>query len=206
MYDTALFYLEHYGYSVLFGIVFLESTGIPLPGESLVIASGILAGQGTLGIGWVLFFAWLGSTLGDNLGYFVGHRYGRKLVVRYGAKVGLTEERFELVEERYRRSGPALVLIARFILILRQLNGFVAGTMRMHWIRFGLYNAIGAALWVGGYALGAYLFGQALQSFFERDITWILMLGALALALTGCIGTFRYLFAAERKREPADGR
>jgi membrane protein DedA with SNARE-associated domain len=96
----------------------------------------------------LLIFAWVGSVLGDNLGYLIGRKLGRGTILRYGAKVGLTDKRFNGIERVYVRYGPATVLFARFFSILRQLNGIVAGMLGMSWWRFVLLDAVGAALWV----------------------------------------------------------
>lgn len=186
-------YLNEYGYVVLFVIVFLESTGLPLPGESLIIGASILAGQGHLHIGYILGFAWVGAVLGDNLGYWIGHSLGQKLVVRYGSKIGLTEERFGRVEAQFHRYGPALVLVARFFLVLRQLNGFAAGTLKMHWWLFFLFNAIGAALWVGGWGLGAYVFGSQFEKFFQGSGIWALAIAGGAIAIIGTFSSVRFM-------------
>ena len=96
----------------------------------------------------LLISAWAGSVLGDNLGYLIGRKVGRATILRYGAKVGLTDERFNGIERVYVRYGSATVLFARFFSILRQLNGIVAGMLGMSWWRFALIDAVGAALWV----------------------------------------------------------
>ncbi|MGA7407712.1 MAG: DedA family protein, partial [Pseudolabrys sp.] len=93
----------------------------------------------------LLIFAWVGSVVGDKLGYLIGRKLGRRT---YGSKVGLTDERFDRIERVYVRYGAATVLFARFFSILRQLNGIVAGMLGMSWWRFVLLDAVGAALWV----------------------------------------------------------
>ena len=86
--------------------------------------------------------------LGDNIGYAVGRFGGRRLIVRYGARIGLTESRLAMVEAFFQRHGGEVVLVARFFAVLRQLNRIVAGSVGMGWWRFLAYNAVGAALWV----------------------------------------------------------
>ncbi|MBO0905331.1 DedA family protein [Jiella sonneratiae] len=197
-------YLAQYGCGLLFLVVLLESTGMPLPGESLVVAGGLLAGEGTLNIFLVLGAAFGGSIAGDNIGYFVGRRYGRAIVVRWGERFGLGEKRFKMVEERFEDYGFVVVLVARFIIILRQLNGFVAGTMKMNWPVFFLYNSISAALWSLGYGGFAYLFGSAFQTYFAGHSTWPLYLVAAAICLIGCYGTYKFLFKVEDDDGPAE--
>ncbi|MEZ5840765.1 MAG: DedA family protein [Hyphomicrobiales bacterium] len=141
------------GYPVAALVVMLESLGAPLPGETLIIALGAAAGTntGTGGSSLLpLFLAlWAGSVIGDNIGYFLGRRYGAAAVWRLGRHVGLTEPRLARLEEQYRRFGAAVVMVARFFIILRQLNGILAGSFGLAWWRFLAANAIGAALWVG---------------------------------------------------------
>ena len=196
-------YLITYGYGFLLLVVLLESTGLPLPGESLVMAAGMLAGEGSMNLPAVLGAAFLGSIVGDNLGYLVGRRYGRAIVVRWGEKVGLGEKRFAMVEERFQSYGFMVVLIARFVIILRQLNGFVAGTMHMSWPKFVLYNAISAAAWSGAYGFGAYLFGTAFKHLLGDLGTWPILVIAALVCLVGCIGTYKFLFPKESDEEEA---
>jgi membrane protein DedA with SNARE-associated domain len=129
-------------------ILAIEAIGAPVPGETLLIFASVLAGRGEMSLPALLVFAWIGSVIGDNLGFLIGRKLGRKTVLRYGAKVGLTNERFSKIENNYVRYGSATVSFARFFSILRQLNGIVAGILGMSWLRFALFDAIGAALWV----------------------------------------------------------
>jgi membrane protein DedA with SNARE-associated domain len=141
-------FVRHYGAFAVMPILAIEALGAPVPGESLLIFASVLAGRGEMSLPSLLFFAWVGSVLGDNLGYLVGRKLGRATILRYGTKVGLTDERFKGIERIYVRYGAATVLFARFFSILRQLNGIVAGTLGMSWWRFVLLDAVGAALWV----------------------------------------------------------
>jgi membrane protein DedA with SNARE-associated domain len=141
-------FVRHYGAFAVMPILAIEAVGAPVPGESLLIFASVLAGRGEMSLPALLIFAWVGSVLGDNLGYLVGRKLGRGTILRYGAKVGLTDERFNGIERVYVRYGAATVLFARFFSILRQLNGIVAGTLGMSWWRFVLLDAAGAALWV----------------------------------------------------------
>jgi membrane protein DedA with SNARE-associated domain len=129
-------------------ILAIEAVGAPVPGESLLIFASVLAGRGEMSLSALLAFAWAGSVIGDNLGYLIGRKVGRGAVLRYGAKVGLTDERFSQIERTYIRYGYGAVLFARFFSILRQLNGILAGMLGMSWWRFVLFDAVGAALWV----------------------------------------------------------
>jgi len=141
-------FVRHYGAFAVMPILAIEAVGAPVPGESLLIFASVLAGRGEMSLSALLASAWVGSVIGDNLGYLIGRKFGRGTVLRHGAKIGLTEERFSGIESTYIRYGYAAVLFARFFSILRQLNGILAGMLGMPWWRFALIDSIGAALWV----------------------------------------------------------
>lgn len=174
-------YLRDYGIFAVFGVVFFESFGAPLPGESLVIASGLLAAKGDMDIRALLGAVWLGAVLGDNVGYAIGRFGGRRLVLRYGTRVGITEPRLAKVEAFFRRFGGEIVLVARFFVLLRQLNGITAGTVAMPWPKFLLYNALGAALWAAVWGYGAYAFEHRVAAL----LPWAHRFGYAALPLAG---------------------
>ena len=159
--------VRHYGVFAVSLILAFESLGLPVPGETLLIFAAILARRGEMSLPAILIFAWAGSVLGDNVGYIIGRTLGRATISRYGAKIGLTDERMRSVERIFARYGAATVLFARFFNILRQLNGIVAGVLGMSWWRFLLFNAIGAALWVAMWVFGATYF-TALTAFIAR--------------------------------------
>ena len=141
-------FVRHYGPFAVMPILTIEAVGAPVPGESLLIFASVLAGRGEMSLSALLVSAWVGSVMGDNLGYLIGRKLGRGAVLRYGAKVGLTGERFSRIESTYIRYGYATVVFARFFSVLRQLNGILAGMLGMSWWRFALLDAVGAALWV----------------------------------------------------------
>lgn len=148
-----------YGYAVVFGGVFLENTGLPVPGETMLLAGGALAHFGRLSLGWVIVTAIGAAVLGDNLGFFIGRRAGRALAERHGWRIGLTRARLALFDAFFARHGPKTVFIARFITGLRVFCAFLAGASPLAWPTFLFYNASGAVVWstaiaVVGYALG----------------------------------------------------
>jgi membrane protein DedA with SNARE-associated domain len=155
--------IAHYGVAALFVTLTLESLGAPLPGETaLVIAAGAAA-AGELDIRTVVLAAFTGAVLGDNLGYLIGRHLGRDAVLRLGHRFGITERGIGKAEAVAARYGPFMVIFARFVVVLRQLNGIVAGTTGMPWPRFLAANLAGAALWVGLWTTLAYRFGQSLD-------------------------------------------
>jgi len=157
-------FVVDYGYIAVFLGILLEDFGLPTPGETMLIAGSVAASHGSLNIYWLLFIAWLGAVIGDSIGYLIGATGGHRLLVRYGGRIGITLERLQQVEEFFARYGDIVVLFARFVVILRQFNGIVAGSLEMPWPRFFLYNAIGAALWVGFWGGLTYWLGRR---FFE---------------------------------------
>lgn len=153
--------LATYGVPVLFLTITAESLGAPVPGESAIIAAAAAAGRGELDIRAVALAAFLGAILGDNIGYLIGRRLGRDAVLRVGRRFGVTEAAMAKTEAVTARWGPLMVVVARFVILLRQLNGLVAGTTGMPWHRFVVANIVGAAIWVGLWTTLAYRFGHS---------------------------------------------
>lgn len=185
-------FIADYGYLAVFLGIFLEDFGLPTPGETMLIASAILASRGTLQIIWLLPIAWAAAVSGDSIGFLIGATGGHRLMTRYGARIGITEGRFKRVEMFFARYGEIVVVFARFFEILRQLNGIVAGTLEMPWPRFFLYNAIGAALWVGFWGGGTYWLGHRFFEFL-RSLGWSGRIG-IALGVIAAIVLFLRLW------------
>ena len=157
--DWIIELFARYGYSVVFLGVFLENTGLPVPGETMLLAGAAMAQYGWLSLGRVIVTAIAGAILGDNLGFFVGRRYGRGLVERLGGKIGLTPQRLAQFDVFFQKYGGRTVFIARFITGLRVFCAVLAGASELRWPTFLFYNATGAIVWsttIGlvGYALG----------------------------------------------------
>lgn len=180
-------YLAQYGYWVLFAVLFAESFGLPLPGETFLLAASFLASQGQMHIAWVAAVATGAAVLGDNLGYLIGRWGGHRLAVRYGGRIGITAGRLAKTERFFARFGPEVVIAARFIPVLRQLNGVVAGGARMPWKRFALYNMLGAALWVGTWTAAVFLLGQQVQA-------WLALVHGVAIWLYVGVGVLAAAF------------
>lgn len=178
-------FVEHYGALAVGLILTLEALGAPVPGESLLIFASVLAVRGEMSLPALLFFGWIGSVTGDNIGYAIGRTLGRTTISRFGEKIGLTNERMSKIEGVFKRYGGATVLFARFFNVLRQLNGIVAGTLEMPWWRFLFFNSIGAALWVAAWVLAGTLFSEHLKDVAEfARHTWFLV---PILAIAGLI-------------------
>ncbi len=188
--------IRDYGVVAVTVVLTFESFGVPLPGESLLIVASVLAGRGVLSFPSLLFFAWVGAVVGDNIGYLIGRLLGRAVVLRHGKKIGLHAERLRKIEDVFARYGPATVAFARFINILRQLNGVVAGTLNMDWRWFLVANAAGGALWVLAWGFAGFYLGEHLSDIiaFARNLGGIAAIVILAVLL------FVLFYAARGRR------
>ena len=195
--------LNHYGLLAVLVLVFLEDFGVPVPGETVLIAAAVYAGAGRLNVvavGCIGFFA---AIFGDNIGYAIGRFGGRALVLRWGKYVFITEERLDRAELFFHRHGGKIIVIARFVEGLRQANGIIAGIAKMHWLRFLAFNALGAALWVGTWVSIGYFAGQHITTIYDYITRYsFYALIALAVALAVWIGL---RVRAARKRRAAAG-
>lgn len=159
--------LQHFGLWAIGLLITLEDFGVPVPGETILIAGAIFAGAGRINVvalGVVAFFA---AVTGDNIGFAIGHFGGRALALRFGKYVFLTEERLDKAERFFDRRGSIVITFARFVEGLRQANGIIAGITGMHWLRFVIFNAIGAALWVGTWITIGYFAGNNITTIYH---------------------------------------
>jgi membrane protein DedA with SNARE-associated domain len=162
------FFTSH-GLPLLFAVVLLESFGIPLPGETALIAFGILASQGHYSIVWVIVVAAAGAIVGDNLGYWVIGRWGGRALFERWAFLRRYSERFLPAAERLmRKHGGKTVFFGRFITVLRYTAAWVAGIGRMEWWKFLFWNAAGGIIWATAVGLVAYYSGHAAADAIQR--------------------------------------
>lgn len=197
-------YLQQYGYPILFLVVFVESFGIPAPGQTLLITAALFAATGKLSLWLVLVVAFAAAVTGDNIGYLIGHQGGHRLIFRYARRFGVSHARMERIMERFNRHGSWFVFLARFFDVARQINGLIAGSAQMGFRRFVIFNAIGAAMWVVLWGMGSYYLGQSLKGWlgqYEHITTW-LVVGVIVLCVV-VIGTWLWT-RARRKRRRAD--
>lgn len=179
--------LDHYGYLAIAGLLLLEDFGVPAPGETVLIVGAIYAGAGRLDIVLVALLAFAGAVAGDNIGYLIGRLGGRRLVERFGRYVLLTPERIDRAEGFFTRYGGGIVVVARFVEGLRQVNGIIAGVSGMPWRRFLAYNALGAALWVGTWVTLGVLAGAHINTIYPLAVRYQMYLaiavGVIIVAL-----------------------
>jgi membrane protein DedA with SNARE-associated domain len=188
--------LQHYGLWAILVLVLLEDFGVPVPGETILIAGSVYAGAGSLNVVAVGVIAFVAAVLGDNIGFAIGHFGGRALALRWGKYVFLTEERLDKAEDFFNRRGAWIITIARFIEGLRQANGIIAGITGMHWLRFVAFNALGAALWVGTWVSVGYFAGQHISTIYH----YITMYSYYALIALAVVGAGYIVFRLRRRR------
>jgi len=161
--------LQLYGYWAVLIFAMLESAGIPVPGETMLIAAGLFAAGLFAGathhlqIELVIAAAAFGAILGDNLGYFVAREGGYRLLRRYGHTIRLDKAKLKLGQYLFQQHGGKVVFFGRFVSVLRAWAAFLAGVNRMPWLQFVVANAAGAILWATLYGLGAYALGNAIH-------------------------------------------
>jgi membrane protein DedA with SNARE-associated domain len=159
-------FISTYGYGVVALIVGLESLGLPLPGETILITAAIYAGRShNLEIWLVVSAAALGAVLGNTIGFWIGREGGYRLLLRYGPRLHLTEGRIKLGQYLFLRHGGVIIFFSRFVPVLRGFGALLAGANRMRWASFFLFNVAGAIVWATIYGAGAYYLGRTIHLF-----------------------------------------
>jgi membrane protein DedA with SNARE-associated domain len=150
-----------YGYLAILVVIGIESMGIPLPGETILILAAMYAVRNPdLNIWLIVAAASAGAIIGDNCGYWIGNRFGYPLLRRFGSRFGMSDRRIKLGQYLFAKFGPWVVFFGRFIALLRILAAFLAGVNRMNWSLFMLANAAGGMLWALVFAFGGYYVGR----------------------------------------------
>ncbi|MEM6611054.1 MAG: DedA family protein [Cyanobacteria bacterium P01_C01_bin.72] len=167
-----------YGYWAVFVGIALENMGIPLPGETIVVIGGFLAGSGELNYWLVLGSAISGAVLGDNFGYWLGRFGGWELVVKIGTIFRLQEQQLEQVKDRYSQNAVQAVFFGRFITLLRIFAGPLAGITRMPYKQFLLCNFGGAAVWATTIVSATFFLGKVIS--LEQILSWVAQIGIIS--------------------------
>jgi membrane protein DedA with SNARE-associated domain len=176
--------LATYGYVAVFVFVGVESLGIPVPGETMLVTAAIYAGTtGRLSIFWVIVASSAGAIVGDNIGYVIGRTGGYRLLKRYGRYIRIDENRLRLGQYLFRKHGPKVVFFGRFVSVLRIFAAFLAGVNRMHWRIFLIFNAAGGIVWSTIYGVAAFLLGKQLLQLSGR-VDLVLAIVGVALIIT----------------------
>jgi membrane protein DedA with SNARE-associated domain len=159
---------SHVGYLALIALVAVESSGVPVPGETALIAAGVLASDGSLSIELVIAFAAMAAIIGDNIGYQLGRRYGRRVLLRGGRLEAQRARMLSGAESFFDRHGPKAVFLGRWVTGLRVWAAWLAGATHMRWRVFLAWNALGGLAWALSIGLLAYFFGRAAARVIEH--------------------------------------
>jgi membrane protein DedA with SNARE-associated domain len=177
--------IQAYGLWVLFAVVMLESTGVPMPGETALVTTALFAGSThQIGILPVVIVATAAAIVGDNIGYLIGRTIGLRLIVRYGRYVRLNETRLKVGQYLFLRHGGKIVFFGRFVAFLRTFAALLAGANRMPWPHFLIMNALGGLCWASLVGAGAYMFGEKIK-LIEGPISLLLLVVAISLTMAG---------------------
>jgi membrane protein DedA with SNARE-associated domain len=167
------------GYFAVFGLIAIETMGVPVPGETSLIAGALAAHDGQLDIGVLVAIAAAAAIVGDNVGFAIGRRFGRRLFEKPGIGYDQRLALLELGEPFFAKHGPKAVFLGRWVSGLRIASAWLAGMNRMRWPTFLLWNALGGVVWACGIGFGAYFAGHA----FEQVITKVGVFGAAAILI-----------------------
>lgn len=176
LHENFLQLFRTYGYGLLFLVVGLESLGVPVPGETALVAAAALAARGHMKIALVIAVAAAAAILGDAAGYWIGRRGGIAFVRRYGRFFRVNDAKLEHVKRFFERHGAKTVFFGRFIALLRTWAALFAGVGCMPYGRFTMYNASGGIVWAAAFGLIGYLFGRNLERLqsIVGDASWAL--------------------------------
>ena len=177
---------EEYGYGAVFTGVLLENTGLPIPGETITLVGGFLAGSDDLRYRWVLLSTIAGAIAGDNFGYWLGRWGGWPLLTRIGRWFNVPEERLTQAREQFSNNAMQAVFLGRFVTLLRIFAGPLAGIAEMPYEKFLLCNAAGAIVWATSLVSLAYFVGRLIS--LEQLLSWVSQFGILALVAVGIWG------------------
>lgn len=189
-------YMLAYGYWAVFFGVMLENAGLPVPGETILLVAGYFASTGVFRMPLVMLIAASGAVVGDNIGFWVGHHFGRGFLLKVGRFFFLTPKRLEHMEHYFKSHGNKTILVARFITGLRVFAALLAGASKMPWRVFVVYNVAGAILWSVVITTLGYIFGQSLPLL----VKWVGRSGTILLIAAVVIGLVIWRVRKHRKR------
>lgn len=170
---------QNYGYWAVFLGILLENLGIPLPGETLTLVGGFLAGSDQLNYWFVLVSAILGAAIGGTCGYWIGRSAGWPFLLKFGSFFRISEKRLEEIKNQFSQNAAKAVFFGRFIALLRIFAGPLAGIAEMPYGRFFIYNLAGASIWASVMVTLAFFVGRVVP--LEQLIAWMSQFGLVAL-------------------------
>jgi membrane protein DedA with SNARE-associated domain len=188
--------LGSWTYLLVAVLSFLEAAaflGLVLPGETMTVVGGVVAGQGHIGIVALIAVAWGSAFAGDLAGYALGRRLGRPFLVRHGPRFGLAEERVRMVETLFARHGGKTIFVGRFVGLVRSLSPFLAGASRMPLSRFVPYDVLGSGLQTSLLCLLGFVFWRSVDRVLAVARRGTLALSATLVVLVGLVVAVRWL-------------
>ncbi len=174
--------------------------GLVVPGETTMLLGGAVAGQGAIDVYLLIAIAWFAAWLGDTFSFFLGRRLGREFVLKHGARVGISHERFEKVEDYFSRHGGKTIFIGRWISLVRALAPFIAGSSKMSYRGFVPYSILGTGLWASLHILVGYFFSRSIETAGHYAARGAFALATLIALVIGAVYLVRFL-KVEANRE-----
>ena len=174
--------------------------GLVVPGETMMLLGGAVAGQGVIDVYLLIAIAWFAAWLGDTTSFFLGRRLGREFVLRHGPRFGISHERFEKVEDYFSRHGGKTIFIGRFISLVRAFAPFIAGSSGMSYRAFVPYSVLGTGLWASAHILVGYFFSRSIETAGEYAAKGAFFLGLLIAVVAATIFLTRHFRVAENRR------
>src|SRR3954471_12992229 len=190
-------------YALVGVAAFLETgafVGLVAPGETIVIAAGVIAGQGTISLIPLIGLVWVCAVLGDTTSFYIGQRLGRSFLEKHGPRVKISHERLQQVDGYFDRHGGKTILIGRFIGLVRALAPFIAGSSELAYRRFIPFSVVGTGLWSTAFCLLGYIFWQSFDRVANVAGHAVFAFGVVAGVVFGVVVAYR------RLREPAERR
>lgn len=174
--------------------------GLVVPGETVMLLGGAVAGQGPIDIYLLIAIAWFAAWLGDTTSFFLGRRLGREFVIRHGPRFGISHERFEKVEDYFGRHGGKTIFIGRFVSLVRAFAPFIAGSSGMRYRAFVPYSILGTGLWASAHILIGYFFSRSIDTAAKYAGRGAFLLGTLIVVVVGAVLLVRHFRVAANRR------
>jgi len=174
--------------------------GLVVPGETVMLLGGAVAGQGAIDVYLLIGIAWFAAWLGDTTSFLIGRRLGREFVLRHGPRLGIGHERFERVEDYFSRHGGKTIFVGRFVSLVRAFAPFIAGSSGMRYRAFVPYSILGTGLWASAHILVGYFFSRSIESAAEYAGRGAFVLGTTIALVAAAVFAYRRLRVEENRR------
>ncbi|HEY0317950.1 MAG TPA: bifunctional DedA family/phosphatase PAP2 family protein [Solirubrobacterales bacterium] len=174
--------------------------GLVVPGETVMLLGGAVAGQGAIDVYLLIAIAWFAAWAGDTTSFLLGRRLGREFVIKHGPRVGISHERFERVEDYFSRHGGKTIFIGRFVSLVRAFAPFIAGSSGMRYRAFVPYSILGTGLWASAHILVGYFFSRSIETAADYAGKGAFLLATLIVVVAGSVFLYRHFRVEENRR------